>query len=101
MAARPREHEVDDVRDVVRIHHAGERILCPTTSGLEGEVRCDPARAHVRAADAAFAQLVVERTGEADLGELGGAVNRLEGKATAPGLGCERDDVPLAALEQM
>ena len=65
--AAAREHEEDDVRDVVGAHHPGERILCPPASRFEREVGGDAARADIRAADAAFAELVVEGTREADL----------------------------------
>src|SRR5258705_9152191 len=101
MVAGPREDEEDDVRDVVRAHHPGERLLCPPSSRFESEVRGDAARADIRAPDAAFAQLVVEGTGEADLGELRCAVDGLERKTAASGFRGERDDVCLAALEQM
>src|SRR5215218_3859189 len=101
MGARPGEDEEDDVCDVVRAHHPGERLLCPPSSRFEREVCGDAARADIRAPDAAFAQLMVERTREADLSELRCAVDRLERKATAPGFRCERDDVRLPSLEQM
>src|SRR5205823_12607230 len=39
--------------------------------------------------------------GKADLGELRRAVDGLERKTAASGFGCERDDVCLAALEQV
>ena len=79
MVARPREDEDDDVRNVVRAHHPGERLLCPASSRFEREVRGDPARADIRAPDAAFAQLMVERAREPDLGELRRAVEQPRG----------------------
>src|SRR5205823_11984481 len=87
--------------DVVRAHHPGERLLRPPSPRFECEVRGDAARADIRAPDAVFAQLVVEGAGEADLGELRCAVDGLERKTAASGFRCERDDVCLAALEQM
>src|SRR4029453_8289936 len=98
MVARPGDHEEDDVGDVVRAHHPGERILRAPSSGFEREVRGDPARADIRAPDPVFPQLVVERTREPDLSELRGAVSGLEGNTTAARFRRERDDVRLAAL---
>jgi hypothetical protein len=86
MVARPREDEDDDVGNVVRAQHPFERLLCPPSSRFEREVRGDAARADIRAPDAAFAQLMVEGSGETDLGELRRAVDGLEGKTTTPGL---------------
>jgi hypothetical protein len=101
MVARPSEHEEDDVRDVVRAHHPRERVLSPPSSRFECEIGRHAARADIRAADAAFTQLMVERARESDLRELRGAVDRLERKTATPGLRRERDDVRLAALEQV
>ena len=84
---RPLECEDDDLGDILCRHHPGQRIGCPATALVEGEVGRDAARTDVRAADALLAQFVVERAREADLAELGGAVGRLVRKATAPGLG--------------
>src|SRR5215813_86915 len=78
-----------------------KRTTPATSSRLEREVRGHAAWADVRAADAALAQLMVERAREADLGELRRAVDRLERKASPPGLGRERDDVRLPAFEQV
>ncbi len=60
---------------------------------VEREVGRHAAGADVRAADALLAQLVVERTREADLAELRRAVDGLVRQAATAGLGGERDDV--------
>ena len=51
----------------------------------------------LRATNPALTQVVIERTRETDLTELRGAVDRLAGEASAPGLRGERDDVPLVS----
>src|SRR4029078_11621621 len=101
MVPWPSEHEENDVRDVVCAHHPRESVLGPPSSGVECEVGRHAARADIRAADAAFTQLMIERARESDLRELRGAVDRLERKTATPRLRRERADVRLAALEQM
>ena len=83
MVARARQHEHDHLGHVLGGHHPGERVGCPAAALVEGEVGRDAARADVRAADALLAQLVVERPGEADLAELGRAVDGLERETAA------------------
>lgn len=89
------EREHDDLSDILRGHHSGERLVWPPASFFEREIGCDPARADVGAPDPLLSKLVVERAREPDLSELRRAVDRFVGKAAAAGLGGQRDDVSL------
>src|SRR5581483_6682053 len=87
--ARPRQHEHHDLGDVLGAHHSRERFGLASAALLEREVGRDAAWADVRAADAVLAELVVERTREADLTELRRAVDGLVRQSAAAGLGGE------------
>ena len=55
VTARAREHEQDDLRDVLRSHHSRERIRRSTASVIESEVRRHAAWADVGTADSVLA----------------------------------------------
>ena len=97
----PREHEHDRLGHILRGHHPGQRghVRCPAAT--HREIGRDAARTHVRAADAALAQLVVEGCGQPDLGELGGAVDRLVGQAAPSRLAGDHDQVGGIAPEEV
>ena len=101
MRAGTREAEEDDLGDVVRRHHPVEHVRRSAVALLEREVGRDAPRADVGAADAVFAQLVVESTREADLAELRRAVDGFAGKPAAPGLRRDRDEVAATARDQV
>src|SRR5947208_10868722 len=81
--ARPREHEEHHFGDIPGGHHAAElgHLRCPAAT--HREVGGDAAGTDVRATNAALAQLVVERAGEANLRKLGRAVDGLVREAAA------------------
>src|SRR5262249_21046208 len=56
------------------------------------ELGLDPARADRADLDAVRAELLVERLGHSDLGELGRAVDRLAREAVLPGHGRDHED---------
>ena len=87
MVTGPREDEDDDVRNVVRAHHPGERLLWPASSRFEREVRGDPARADIRAPDAANTRSTVPRDSTATPGIV---AIRVESFAVIPGARCAR-----------
>ena len=81
----------------VELRHVGR----PPTTVADRELGVHATRAQVRAPDPMGTQLVIERPGEADLGELRAAVHGLVGQAATTGLGRDRDEVPAAARDQM
>jgi hypothetical protein len=100
LVARPSEHEQDRLSDILRAHHARQLGHVRRSAAAHREVGRHTARADVRAAHALGAQLMIERRGQAHLGELGRAVDRLVGQAAPAGLAGDRHEVGRVALEQ-
>ena len=84
---------------VVRGHHPGSGIS--RCAAAHGEVGGDSAGATRSCSARRSPKLMVERAREADLGELGRAVDGLERESATTGLGCEGDDVCGVALQQV
>src|SRR6266545_6462276 len=85
--ARAGEYEQDHVGHVPGRHHSRQHARRPPVDVGEREIGSDTAGTHARAANAVLAQLVVQRTRQADLAELRRTVDGLAGEPAAARLG--------------